>query len=100
MTIVEKLTLTFMRQMLKNPRGRVHFLTQLADAENNDEGRVFEALKERAKSDPQLHKMVSRHASDEERHAELLLGRARATGLPSPVVPESLKILHRLDEAL
>src|SRR5438105_3285665 len=49
MTLVEKLTLMFMQQLTKNPAGRVHFLTQLSDAENNDEGRVFEALKERAK---------------------------------------------------
>jgi hypothetical protein len=100
MNLTDRLTLMFMKQLLKTPRGRAHFLTQVAEAENNDEGKVFAALKERAKSDPQLEKLVARHAADEERHAELLGARADATGLPRPVIPESLKLLHRLDEAL
>jgi hypothetical protein len=100
MTLVETLTLKFMKQLLQSPKGRVHFLTQLADAENNDEGKVFEALKERAKVDPNLYKMVARHAADEERHAELMRTRAAATGLPPPEIPEKLKVLHRLDDAL
>lgn len=100
MTFTDKLTLMFMKQMLKSPKGRAHFLTQVADAENNDEGKVFEALKERAKSDPELHRLVARHAADEERHAELLQARAAATGIPAPTIPESLKLLHRLDDAL
>jgi hypothetical protein len=100
MTLVDRLTVMFMKQLLKGPKGRVHFLTQVAEAENNDEGKVFAALMERAKSDPELHRLVARHAADEERHAELLGARADATGLPRPVIPEGLKILHRLDEAL
>lgn len=100
MTFTDKLTLRFMKQLLKSRKGRAHFLTQVADAENNDEGKVFEALKERAKSDPELQRLVARHAADEERHAELLAARAAATGLAPPTVPESLKLLHRLDEAL
>lgn len=100
MRLADRLTLMFMQRMLKNPRGRSHFLAQVADAENNDEGAVFKALIERAQEDETLHKMVTRHAADEERHAVLLDARARATGLPRPVVPDHLKILHRLDEAL
>jgi len=100
MRLADRLTLMFMKRMLKGPRGRSHFLTQVADAENNDEGAVFEALVERAKDDETLHKLVTRHAADELRHAELLSARALATGLPRPKVPDSLKILHRLDEAL
>jgi rubrerythrin len=99
MTFLDELTLTFMKQLLSTPKGRVHFLAQVADAEHNDEGAVFEALKARA-SDPQLQKMVARHAADEERHARLLLERADAQGLPRPVVPEQLKLLHHLDAAL
>jgi hypothetical protein len=99
MTFLDQLTLVFMKQMLRTPKGRVHFLTQVADAENNDEGAIFAALKART-SDPQLQRMVTRHAADEERHARLLLERADAQGLPRPVIPEQLKLLHRLDEAL
>ncbi len=100
MRLADRLTLMFMKQMLQNPKGRSHFLTQVADAENNDEGAVFAALLERAKHDEALHKLVARHAADEERHAELLNARALATGLPRPTVPDGLKILRRLDEAL
>ena len=100
MNLTDTLTLMFMKQLMRSPRGRSHFLGQVADAENNDEGKIFEALKERAKDDPELHRLVVRHAADEERHAELLNARQQATGLPRSTVPESLKILHRLDEAL
>ncbi|MBL8950280.1 MAG: ferritin-like domain-containing protein [Myxococcaceae bacterium] len=100
MRIADKLTLLFMKRMLAGPRGRSHFLSQVADAENNDEGAVFAALLERAKEDEALHKLVARHAADEERHAELLGARALATGLPRAQVPEHLKLLRRLDEAL
>ncbi|MBK7859398.1 MAG: ferritin-like domain-containing protein [Archangiaceae bacterium] len=100
MTLVERLTVMFLKKLMQRPEGRAHFLAQVADAENNDEGQVFAALKERAKSDPELHRLVARHAADEERHAELLNARALATGVPRPQVPDSLKILHRLDEAL
>jgi rubrerythrin len=99
MTFLDSLTLVFMKQMLRTPKGRAHFLTQVADAENNDEGAIFAALKTRT-SDPQLQRMVTRHAADEERHAQILLERADAQGLPRPVIPEHLKLLHRLDEAL
>jgi rubrerythrin len=100
MTLVDRLTVKFLAQMTKTPQGRVHFLNQVADAENNDEGKVFEALKERAKVDPELSRMVQRHAADEERHGTILRERALATGVPLPTVPDSLKLLHRLDEAL
>jgi hypothetical protein len=100
MTLTDKLTLMFMKQLLKSPRGRAHFLSQVADAENNDEGKIFEALKVRARGDHELHRLVTRHAADEERHAWLLEARAAATGVERPTVPEHLKLLHRLDEAL
>jgi len=99
MTFTDQLTLTFMKQLLRTPKGRVHFLAQVADAENNDEGAIFEALKQRA-SDPQLQKMVARHAADEERHAKVLMERALDQGEPIPVIAEDLKILHALDKAL
>src|SRR5581483_6787626 len=99
MTLTDALTLMFMKDLFSTPKGRVHFLTQVADAENNDEGAIFEALKRRA-DDPQLQRLVQRHAADEERHARILLERADAQGVPRPVIPENLKLLHRLDEAL
>jgi hypothetical protein len=99
MTLTDSLTLMFMKDLFSTPKGRVHFLTQVADAENNDEGAIFEALKRRS-DDPQLQRLVQRHAADEERHARVLLERADAQGEPRPVIPEDLKLLHRLDEAL
>ncbi len=99
MTLTDKLTQMFMKQMLRTPKGRVHFLTQVADAENNDEGKIFEMLKTRT-DDEQLQTLVVRHSADEERHARILLERADAQGLPRPEVPEELKLLHALDKAL
>jgi rubrerythrin len=99
MNFTDRLTLSFMKDLFATPKGRVHFLAQVADAENNDEGAIFEALKKRA-SDPQLQKMVARHAADEERHARILTERAKAQGLPIPQIDEDLKLLHQLDKAL
>ena len=61
MTLVDRLTLIFMKQLFATPKGRVHFLTQVADAESNDEGKVFEMLKTRT-TDAQLQTLVMRHA--------------------------------------
>jgi rubrerythrin len=93
----------FLARLVANPRGRAFLLSFMADAEEADEAGVFEALLERV-DDPSLHKMVKRHMADEARHAEMLRARVRATvgatGIAAPIVPRSLSIVQRIDDAL
>ncbi len=99
MTFADRLSLLFMKDLLATPRGRAHLLSQCADAESSGEGRVFEELLKR-EDDRELKRLVSRHQEDEVRHAELLGIRCEAQGVGHPAVPEHLKMINRLDEAL
>ena len=62
----------FLDRMLAHPRGRAHVLSTVADAEDTDEGAVFDKLVAQV-DDPELHKMIRIHQADEKRHAQLFL---------------------------
>lgn len=50
--------------------------------------------------DPEPARMIRRHQADEIRHAELFFARVDATGVPRAAIPESLKLLDKLDATL
>lgn len=89
----------FMEKLMSTPAGRHHVLSQVADAETSGEARIFEQALAKV-DDPDLQRMIRRHQADEIRHAELFYARVDATGIPRTVVPESLQILQKLDDAL
>jgi rubrerythrin len=85
--------------LLSTARGRAFFLNLLADAEIEDEGKVFETLIARV-DDADLRKTVRVHHEDEKRHNRMLLECvARNGGAPGPVPPR-LRVAHRVDEEL
>ena len=89
----------FTNRLVAAAGGRAHILNQAAYAEDADEGDVFEALLERV-DDPELHKMVRIHQTDEKRHAELFREALRRNGFEPYPVPRELSLLERLDAAL
>jgi len=97
-TLLEKLQLRYLDRLLASPRGRAHLLSQLADAEANGEGGVFDRLLARV-DDPELRQMISRHAADEVEHARLFRACIPRTGITPPPVPDHLKMIDRLDAA-
>lgn len=95
----DRLDLRFLRFLLGTPEGRRHLLSQVADAEESGEARVFEQALAKV-DDPALARMIRRHQADELRHAELFHARALATGLPRREVPPELRMLTKLNAAL
>lgn len=89
----------FLSQLLASPAGRAYVLTQAAIAEGTDEGAIFAHLSQRV-GDPELQRMVRKHAEDEERHALLFFGCADRQGPPRPEIPPNLRILERLNGSL
>lgn len=95
----QSLTKTFTRQLCETPAGRAALLSQLANAEGGDGGEleVFEQLQAYV-SDEKLKKMIRLHQEDELRHEQLFLERAEAQSAPIPVIPDRVKLLHKLDK--
>lgn len=92
----ETISRTFLGSLLASPEGRAYMLTQAAIAEGTDEGAVFEHVATRI-GDGELHRMVKKHAEDEERHAALFFGCADRQGVARPEIPASLRVLDLLD---
>lgn len=97
--IRERLRLRYMERLVANPRGRAFLLKQVAEAEDSDETRVFEHLEAHV-DDPELRRMIRRHAEDEQRHARLLFECLDRLGIEVGEIPPELSLLHRLDAAL
>ena len=96
MNVIEKLTETYMDRMFSTERGRAHVLNQLADAEDSDEGWFFDSLLAQVE-DSALQKMISRHAADEKRHAEMFRQCVRRQGFEPEPVPNELKLMDYLN---
>jgi rubrerythrin len=94
--VAEQLTAVFLKGLLSRPEGRAHLLNSVADAEDTGEAAIFERLL-RHVEDPRLRQMITRHQADEIRHAELLRGCLRRTGVDPGPVPAHLRLLDRLD---
>lgn len=89
----------FLGSLLASAEGRAYVLTQAAIAESTDEGAVFAHVSQRV-GDPELLRMVRKHAEDEERHAKLFFGCAERQGVPLPEIPSNLRVLDRLNGRL
>lgn len=81
------------------PAGRAHILNQAAEAESNGESQVFDRILARV-DDPELARLVRRHAEDEVRHAAMFRGCVERTGVTPPPVPPELRVVDRLGAAL
>lgn len=89
----------FMDRLFASRRGRTFMLSFMADAEDSDEGGVFDTLLERV-DDPQLHKMIRIHRDDETRHAEILRKCVARQGLIPDAVPEDLRVVPYIERSL
>jgi len=94
----EVLANRYLERLLATPQGRAHVLAELADAEANGEGAIFDQILSQV-DDPELQRMIKRHAADEVMHARMFRDCIPRTGLPVPTVPDELKMIHKLNVA-
>jgi rubrerythrin len=97
-TVSERLRRRYLSRLIAHPKGRAHLLTALADAEASGESAVFDRLLSKV-DDPQLQKMIRRHADDEIRHAEMFRACAARAGVEADPIPAKLRVIDRLDVA-
>ena len=96
MRMTDKLTRLYIESLFATHRGRAHVLNQAAEAEDSDEGQVFEQLLTQV-DDPRLHKLIQRHAADEKKHAELFRECVKRQGVePGPVAEVRKKVTDAL----
>jgi hypothetical protein len=89
----------YLDHLLSTPAGRAHVLTLMADAESNGEGQVFDRALARVE-DPEVARLIRRHAADEVRHAQLFRDAAARQGVPIREAPANLRLIDRLSRAL
>jgi hypothetical protein len=82
----------FLAQLVGTATGRQHILSRSVDAEEGDEGGVFDRLVELV-DDPTLKQVVERHRDDEVRHAQLFRDCLDRLGLTKQVIPETLRLI-------
>jgi rubrerythrin len=87
--------IAFLEQLVATPEGRQHMLSVSVDAEEGDEGGVFDRLAE-VVDDPKLRRIVLQHRDDEARHAQLFRDCLARTGLHHQAVPDELKIIRHI----
>lgn len=90
-------TRLFLGRLAGSERGRAHLLSLAIDAEEGDEGGVFDRLAASVE-DPKLASLVRRHRDDEFRHAGMYRDRLVRLGLSLQPVPDQLKLIRRLAE--
>jgi demethoxyubiquinone hydroxylase (CLK1/Coq7/Cat5 family) len=89
----------YLKRLVGSSRGRAFLLSSLAEAEEADEGGVFDNLLARV-DDPALGKLVRRHRDDEARHAKMYRACVARTGVTPLPVPSELRIVERIDRLL
>lgn len=89
----------FMDRLFASRRGRAFMLGFMADAEDSDEGGVFDTLLERV-PDPLLHRMIRIHRDDEIRHARILRECVARQGIIPDAVPEALRVVPFIERSL
>jgi rubrerythrin len=82
-------------QLLATEAGRQHLLSISVDAEEGDEGGIFDQLAD-AVDDPDLRRIVERHRDDEVRHAGLFRSCLARLGLEKQETPDDLRIIRRI----
>lgn len=98
-TLTDKIATRYLDRLFSSAQGRAFFLSSAADAEDSDEVQFFERLRAHVE-DAQLQTMIGRHEEDETRHAQLFRAAVRRQGFEPTVIPEHLKLLARVDEAV
>lgn len=85
----------FFAQLVATREGRQHMLSFSVDAEEGDEGEIFDQLAG-VVDDPKLRRMVERHRDDEVRHAGLFRDCLARLGLQKVEVPDEIKIIRQI----
>jgi rubrerythrin len=88
----------FLAQLAATAGGRRYLLSVSVEAEEGDEGHIFDQLADRV-DDPRLRRIVARHRDDERRHAQLFGDCLRRLGLERQPVPDELRIVRQVAEA-
>jgi rubrerythrin len=88
----------FSAEVARIPEGRQHILSLSVEAEEGDEGGVFDQLLGFI-DDPKLHRIAERHRDDETRHARLFRDCLSRLGLEKQPVPEDLRIIRNIAKA-
>jgi sphingolipid 4-desaturase/C4-monooxygenase len=99
MNTLDRIGLQFTRQLVKTPEGRAHLLAHVAQGESSGERAVFEQLATLT-HEPELQRLIRRHAADEERHVMLLTQRITELGVGHPELPPSLNLFAALERRL
>ncbi len=90
----------FLRQLVSTPRGRATLLMQVARSEGTDgETGVFEHILASV-DDDEVKKLVRVHQSDEHRHEQLFLARAKAQGEAPLMTPPATDLMAHLDRQI
>src|SRR4051812_3612219 len=89
----------FLSRLAASSRGRVFMLKLLLQAEEADEAGIFDHLLSRV-DDPELKRIVKRHKSDEERHAQIFRERLAAQSVPAADVPDPVPVIPFIDKEL
>lgn len=98
-TLVERANRLFLQHLVGSPEGRVHLLTQVANAETSGELAIFERLAALA-DDADVQRLIRRHAADEVDHGARFNARIAELGVPRPTLPDSLNLALGLDRRL
>jgi rubrerythrin len=80
------------RRLAATAAGRQHLLRIAVDAEEGDEGGVFDLLATMV-DEPRLQRLVTRHRDDEIRHAALYRGCLERNGFTMEHVPDELRLI-------
>lgn len=87
----------FLRSLLATPAGREHMLSIAVDAEEGDEGGLFDRIAD-AIEVPELRRVVVAHRDDEARHARLYRECLRRNGYIKRELPPNLSLINQLRE--
>jgi rubrerythrin len=85
----------FLSELLATPAGRRHMLSISVDAEEGDEGGIFDQLADTV-DDPKLRRIVERHRDDEVRHARLFRGCLARLDFELQPLPDDLKVIRQI----
>jgi rubrerythrin len=85
----------FLHQLATTPTGREHMLSLAVEAEEGDEGGIFDQLAHRV-DDAKLRRLVIRHRDDEVRHAQLYRDCLARLGYELQAIPDELKIIKQI----
>ena len=89
----------FLAELVTTPAGRRHMLSIAVDAEEGDEGHIFDQLAD-CVDDPKLRRLVVRHRDDEVRHAGLFRGCLDRLGFEHQPIPDDVKIIRQIAKAV